>query len=102
MLAADRADLSSGEVVLGNVDTAVDARDPGLVGGVVVGGRLQHDIPARPPLDVEASAGLTALEQPARKIRAARERREDLSGGAAEGAVAGHVPRKGRGDERGR
>ena len=88
------------EIVLGNVDAAVQTRQAGVVGGVVVARPLHDDVLAGPTLVLEEPVLLGAeLAEPTGEIRAAGETGERLGGGAAEGAVTGDEARERRRDE---
>src|SRR3989442_6449681 len=89
--AACRADDAAAEIVRLHVDPAVEARLAGLVGGVVVGRPLKDDVGARARFDPERTLFDGPLGETAREVLAPGETREDLRGGAAEGAVSRDV-----------
>src|SRR5205823_2031496 len=99
LFADPRPEPPAGEVVRRDVDAAVDAREPGLISGVVVPRPLQRHRLAGPPLELEVPRRERLLEEAAGEIGAARVGREHLGSRAAEGAVPGDEPRKGGRDE---
>src|SRR3990172_1183699 len=100
-LAAERAHLPATEVVGGDVDPTVQARDARLIGGVVIRRPLQRHVLRRTALDLERARRDRPLGEPAWEVLAAGDGREHLRSGPTESAVAGHVPGEGRRHERG-
>src|SRR5262245_12432930 len=99
-LAALRPDPPAAEVVGGDVDPAVEPRDTGLVGSVVVRRPFELDRFGRPDLDRQVAGLFRVRALAAREVLAAGEAGEDLGGGAAERAVAGRVALERWRDER--
>src|ERR1051325_7559180 len=91
------ADLCSSaaayQVIDRRVDTAPDARDAGLVGGVIVSGPLQGDGNGRPVFKAQDVVAVSA--EAAWEIRRSGQGGKDLRRGTAEGAMAGKVAREG-------
>src|SRR5262245_36045230 len=83
------------------MDPAVEPREPGLVGRVVVRRRLKDHVLTGPALEPERAGLDPDLEQPAGEVRAPRVAREHLRSGAAEGAVPGDEAGERRRDEAG-
>src|SRR2546430_8363678 len=99
VLAADRTQHPAGEVVGLHVDPAEEARLSGLIGGVVIGCPLKHEVGARAVLDLERAGWDGPLGGSAGEGLAARGRRGGLGRGPAERAVTGDVSLEGRGHE---
>ena len=78
------------------MDTAVETRDAGFIGSIIVGGPLQGDVTAGAFLEFELLVeGGVERAHSAREKGVARHAGQDFGGGATEGAVRGNVSRKG-------
>src|ERR1044071_2472186 len=81
-----RTYAATDQIIDWRMDTAPNARDPGLVGGVVIGGPLQGDRLGGPVFKAEDIVRIGA--QAAWEERRTGHRSEDFRGGTAERAVA--------------
>src|SRR5437867_12540038 len=83
------------------MDPAVQTRLAGLVRSVVVRCPTEHDVGARPGLDLERAALDRPLGEPAGEVLTAGDRGEHLGRCAAEGAVSRAIALERRRHERG-
>src|ERR1700733_15257725 len=91
------SDATTRKVIRGDVNAPPEARLPGLVGGVVVGGPLQSHLGAGPLLEGEERVLRgDELAETVGEIRTRSEAGENLRAGPAEGAVARDERPKGR------